>query len=1035
MTTWMKVNKKIANYTNKDSNTKPKKDKDSVNYARIVTTVVIGAMLMSSSSVVFFPPQEVEAKIADKKEIKIASWNLQNFAGSFDSWKRGNADVRNAIQDVISPYDVIFVQELREDSGSFNDFNALCAVLGANYACHNTPKITGAGSNSEGYGVIYKTSIENKIASITVEATNASMVNLHIPQGKNTANAMVRPPMKATIEFGEGNKIIVFSNHDDPSYVTREMQSLEYAITNSMPNLKNYVNVIVLGDLNADGKPSGASGVSGTCNPSSTGNKRYDPGAPGNPHTEFVWWNGWHWIIPNDRAYRTNFGVSPPTGCVYDRIILNDNTNNNYYSNPTSFGVVGIIPNNVGVAPNIIPAGTEFGNKVWGPSTGKNPGQYIKQLSDHRLVWAKFNYGGVESTGISGDAQSTFTDKKPDGICDIDDEVYARGVGFVPNKNMDIYITKHPGNKNISSNFKTSVMSYALTDERGGYTTVTTDGNGNITNTQLWVRPIPDQAYNIIVDVNRDGNFTNSLDVVDVFNQAGFSVNKCEKKQAKVVAAYSVLAGNKIRDFITSNKVVIGGIGLTVLIGYIVNVYITDYTVGMFSSTTDIIPLNGTTVEKFSVLVNQDGTFDTEWSNPKKGQYNIVVDVDKDGKYTPGVDVVDYPDEIGFIVFDSRADHNDIVHLGDNGLEREVYNTGIVQNIYTLVKNLPADQDVDIYTISERLLKINNPGWTTWESSSSVDLLDSTAPVYEFGERVQTANTSSDGTLFLSTWKDTAQIFDQPFINYYGKKYNIVIDVNQDGLFNPSTDKVDTHDIGDMKNWFASNDVLDSSANGNVAVSEYKEYLNDKLDLENLLDTTNDTYDSATEQASFQYLCSNKLTTKLFQVIEVESQVGIRVLNENEYYEGRDKTTGRHIYDQVEFGNLDIQDGNTVVITFHDDDGTVISDNLTLGQNSNLFVCNVDDITIDELDLGENSDITVNSDGDFKSSKIEMEQGSKFHVNGTCIVVGALASVALGIVNITGVALGLFTGGGSIPVAIAADVAITTGVATVCGFT
>ena len=65
----METNKDVGNTIKKTSYT---------NYTIILTTIIIGVMLLSSSSVVFFPPQEAEAKIADKKEIRIASWNLLN---------------------------------------------------------------------------------------------------------------------------------------------------------------------------------------------------------------------------------------------------------------------------------------------------------------------------------------------------------------------------------------------------------------------------------------------------------------------------------------------------------------------------------------------------------------------------------------------------------------------------------------------------------------------------------------------------------------------------------------------------------------------------------------------------------------------------------------------------------------------------------------------------------------------------------------------------------------------------------------------
>jgi len=444
--------------------------------------------------------------------------------------------------------------------------------------------------------------------------------------------------------------------------------------------------------------------------------------------------------------------------------------------------------------------------------------------------------------------------------------------------------------------------------------------------------------YNIIVDVNQDGYFTNSIDVIDVFNGPGFRVNKCQVVPETLHAAAEPQPSTDTgdRDFLTGVPVYFSGENLNP--NDTVRLYITAYDKDFDYIGNNPKILSDVRSNYDDVTIDNDGKFSGISWRPVSGFYNIILDVNQDGNYTFGTDLIDHTNEIGFAVFNNRSGHNDMIHLGDNGLEREVYNTKIAQNIYTLAKNLPANKDVNIYTISERLLKINNPEWDTWESSNNVNLLNSATPVYEFGEKTQTAHTSSEGTIFLSIWKSPNKIFDQPFINYYGKKYNVIIDVNRDGIFN-SGDMVDTHDIGDMTNWFYGEGHLDLSStvgSGTTpAVSEYKEYLNDKLDLENQLDTTNDIYDSSTEQASKQYLCSKNLSIELFKVIEIGSQVGFRVLGENEYYAERNLESGRQVYDQVEFDGLNINDNTTSVIVAPD--GNMELGNLNIGENSLLF--------------------------------------------------------------------------------------------------
>lgn len=954
----------------------------------------------------FFQPQQADAKIADAKEIKIASWNLLNFGGGTGKWKINNATALQAMSDVITnDYDIIFVQELQNKTNrglntTFDGFVNLCKdYLGpAGYKCADTPNIgTENGGNGEGYGVVYKDKL-----SLKVEDTKTS-ANPSISQGAtSTADSMARPPMMVTVDFGGDTQILVFNNHDNPSYVKHELSVLENKISSS--NLTKTQNIIVLGDLNADGKPSSTSGIAGTCKPSNSGDKKYDSGAPGNPHVEFAEDNGWFWVIPNDRTYKTNFGTSPSTGCVYDRIIISSNMNYSYYDHTSNFGVVGDIP------PGNAHAGTEFGDKtgVWNYIKANN-NTAIGQLSDHRLVWAKFNFGGIESTDSAGNTKTRFMNHDNEPVCNNPDTIYAKGEGFVPNDTADIYVTKYPDNQNIIAqpqqqnstdlgNFKRTDQSYQLTDASGTYDTVTSDADGNIANTALWTLPDPlpgnPEFYNIIVDVNQDGNFTNSIDVIDVFNDSGLQVSKCNDKKRKLVFLLGALA---TRDGTSGTSLDIGGEDLppeNPLQTRQVHVINYDSTIDMQTDT--ISNLSQKSVFSSDVYITTEGVFGSTitWTNPTAGIYNIILDLDDDDTYNPGTDVVDHTNEIGLIIADDRSEHNDIVHMGDNGLEREVYNTGIVQNIYTLAKNLPVDDVVDIYTISERLLKINNPEWTTWENGNNVNLLESAAPVYEFGEKITTAHTSSDGTLFLSSWKEPSKIFDQPFINYYGKKYNIIIDVNQDGIFDVTADKVDTHDIGDMTNWFNTQGHVELSpavgSGQTVAVSEYKEYLNDKLDLENQLDTTNDIYDPATENASFQYICLNKVTDKLFTVIQTESQVGIRVLDEDEYYEGRDQGTGRHVYDQAEFASFDVDDDSVSVVVGADGSTMEIND-LSVGENSNLYLCQTDNVEINNITTSENSETIIQTNTVKIGGEINIEPSST-----SCLVAAGVGSIAAG---------------------------------------
>lgn len=1254
---------RIDNHNNDDyNNTLPRKNKDHTNYTRILTTIVIAVMLLSSSSVVFFPPQDAEAKIADKKEIRIASWNLWNFDPMMDTlpWNKNilidgggrydNVEVLQTMFNILNgsnynvvgtDYDVIFVQELMNqvDNGTPHGFIKLCGdyLIPAGYLCKYKPDIpiTFAG-NHEFFGVIYKNNI-----SVDVDWTGDNNVAPYIKQRhttdptKSDNGGMVRPPMKATVIFGDNQyQFIAFNNHLKPEngITQSELVRLETAIGYNEANLETSHNILVLGDLNAD------------CD-------YLLGGLDDDNYVDIFNFPDWTRIFTN--ADITNFAQNP---CAYDKIIANANMNFSYSGTK---GIIDTLPDGV----------TLFGKY---PNPGYTVGYPPKHISDHKLIWAKFNYGGVQSTDENGDSRHKFVNNGDDGMPDdgdLSDPIYARGEGFVPNDTVDIYITKYPVNNNLFEHFKKIDGKQKLADSRPnneGPTSVTTNGTGHIVNIMIWDLPHTSE-YNIIVDVNQDGYFTNSIDVVDVFNSKGLQVrsgNGAHSSTDKI----KIYPEDKVKED-SDSKIVqpahkkqkISGKGFTP--GTSANLFIKSESAT--SSHADIerklLDVQSTLVdvrgEPTSITIDSNGEFEIEWDDPTPGTYVIVLDFDQNGEFDSAVDYRNHPDSIDFMVItdkglgggdpgipqtaivstrghteecdiplcgdpsitpehtttdydiigsipgisdamcpaesvvyvhgfqndenaaidnfnvskqsleingytnpligfswdsnpgftdfydahkiadlngpklgqfvkdlnDACADtkirlvghslgarvilttiqnlydedwngeitsvhllggavpydiigknnsfgisiegnvgefhnkfskndlilkfayydpyasllnkwtsalgrvgaqtgsvnlpsnyfeqnisdmmesittspfkthvyntggpdgkndgvmetlvadwekqntdsrdlnkllgHSVVIHVGDNYLQREVYNTGIAKNIYTLAKSLPGDTDVDIYTISERLLKINESGWDTWENSSNVSLLDSAAPVYDFGEKVRTVHTSSDGTLFISTWRNPSQIFDQPFINYYGKKYNVIIDVNRDGLFDPSIDKVDTHDIGDMTSWFDTHDILDSSANGNQAVSEYKEYLNDKLDLENQLDTTSNIYGYALAEASQQYLCSITLTKDLFKIIQVESQVGIRVLDDNEYYTGRNMDTGRHVYDQVEFDSLDIEDNSVSVIAASDDDLKI--NNLSVGADASLYICNDGDTTISDMKSKDCSVIDV----------------------------------------------------------------------------
>lgn len=90
-----------------------------------------------------------------------------------------------------------------------------------------------------------------------------------------------------------------------------------------------------------------------------------------------------------------------------------------------------------------------------------------------------------------------------------------------------------------------------------------TNNFGNMPNTVLWNAPTPG-LYNIIADVNSDGLFTNSIDVIDRFNVNGFQVLQCWIKPPIPVDPISEPVKKKPRLSCTQKVATGAGIGATV---------------------------------------------------------------------------------------------------------------------------------------------------------------------------------------------------------------------------------------------------------------------------------------------------------------------------------------------------------------------------------------------------------------------------------------------------------------------------------------
>ncbi len=209
-------------------------------------------------------PAEKPAPATNISKIRfatVANWNLQIFGTK----KAANAILMDTYARILGQYDVVFVQEIRDDSGTA--FRDLCARI-STHRCENSSR-AGRTNSKEQIGIIYR--------------KNISLVEMH-DFNPDAADRWERPPIEAVFDF-DGYRLRVYNIHTDPDSVPAELTALEQVVNSSG-------NVAALGDFNAD------------CS--------YYPRAN---RTQF---RNWTWVIPDgtDTTVRA-------TNCTYDRIFLN----------------------------------------------------------------------------------------------------------------------------------------------------------------------------------------------------------------------------------------------------------------------------------------------------------------------------------------------------------------------------------------------------------------------------------------------------------------------------------------------------------------------------------------------------------------------------------------------------------------------------------------------------------------------------------------------------------------------------------------
>lgn len=193
-----------------------------------------------------------------KNPVSIASWNLNIFGDK----KAGNETLMQEYQNIISQFDIIFLQELRDIDGSA--LTILCEKFNSSFNCFNSSR-AGSSSSKEQYYLLYGKEFT------LINYTDYNLANI---------SGFERPPIKAVFNY---NNITfsVYCIHTKPDDAKSEISNLESLIANEG-------NILVLGDLNAD------------CSYYKKGND----------------FNNWHWAITEDTTVSDS-------DCTYDNMIIN----------------------------------------------------------------------------------------------------------------------------------------------------------------------------------------------------------------------------------------------------------------------------------------------------------------------------------------------------------------------------------------------------------------------------------------------------------------------------------------------------------------------------------------------------------------------------------------------------------------------------------------------------------------------------------------------------------------------------------------
>lgn len=319
-------------------------------------------------------------------------------------------------------------------------------------------------------------------------------------------------------------------------------------------------------------------------------------------------------------------------------------------------------------------------------------------------------------------------------------------------------------------------------------------------------------------------------------------------------------------------------------------------------------------IERLSSNANGDLDRTLVWGSASPtGIYSAVLDINDDGTYQQDVDVVTQ-----FNVTNLTKRKFSIMVTSEDGAIQENQHvrkrqkSSQANNLFghadsSSIQAEDAQVFVTSYDQMDTQYNIN-----TWQSMNGRDL----SPIAVDGYPI-TTSFDDDGVIFDLIWPNIQQSYTENTYDSYGDSLNLVIDVNNNHVFDAGVDLVDTSSITDILAWFASgNQTLGpDSGNNTIATQQYKVFLAKKLppsfvDLIGL-DVESNEYDQATKIASQTYLCSPILTSENLSLLKEAAEIGFRIILPEQNIQDYQLDSQFSRYNEVSFQNVKIEESST----------------------------------------------------------------------------------------------------------------------------